>query len=79
MGLLKLPSPASGTDREMEGGLVLSSGVVGSLVEEELLEWRGRRWENVGGKRVEGVGEVIGLGDGDGAWTANVLLGDPVT
>ena len=76
MGLLKLPSPASGIDREMEGGLALSSGVVGSLVEEELLEWCGRRRENVGGKRVEGVGEMAGLRD---AWTANVLLGDPVT
>ena len=79
LGLLKLPSPASGTDREMEGGLVLSSGVAGSLVEEELLEWCGRRRENVGVKRVEGVGEVVGLGDGDGTGTANVLLGDPVT
>ena len=45
-------------------------------MEEELLEWCGRRRENVGGKRVEGVGEMAGLRD---AWTANVLLGDPVT
>ena len=68
-----------GTDREMEEGLVVSSGVVGSLVEEELLEWRGRWRETMGRNKVEDVGEVVEFEDGDGAGTANVLLGDPVT
>ena len=79
LGLFKLPSPASGTDREMEEGLVVSSGVVGSLVEEELLEWRGRWRETMGGKKIEDVGEMVGFEDGDRAGATNVLLGDPVT
>lgn len=48
-------------------------------MEEELLEWRGRWRETMGGKKVEDVGEMVGFEDGDGAGTTNVLLGDPVT